>query len=65
MMEEFLKMMGELKDLIFKSKEDNSVFTEARQATVEQQLTDIEIAQIEDEQMLTDHDIAIMELQEG
>lgn len=31
----------------------------------EQELTDIEITQIEQDQMITDHDIAIMELQEA
>lgn len=31
-------------------------------ANIELQLTDIEIAQIENEQILTDHDIALLEL---
>lgn len=48
---------------------DTDTFVPAREAiseraeVTEQELTDLEITQIEDEQMLTDHDIAIMELQ--
>ena len=63
MTDEILKIIGDLKDLIRGAKEDNSIFTEQKQASVEQEITDMEISQIEDEQMLTDHDIAIMELQ--
>ena len=65
MTDEILKIIRDLKKLIWSAREDNSVFTEQSKAAVEQDLTDIEINQIEDEQMLTDHDIAIMELQEG
>ena len=63
MTEELIKVIRDLKALIRGAKEDNSIFTEQKQAATEQELTELEISQIEDEQMLTDHDIAIMELQ--
>ena len=55
--------------IIDKHSRDTDTFVPAREgineraAKAEQDLTDLEIAQIEDEQMLTDHDIAILELQ--
>lgn len=47
----------------FAKEEESYRVMEIKDAAIEQAITDIEIAQIEDEQMLTDHDIAIMELQ--
>lgn len=52
-----------IREMIQESKADSSQFTEIKSATVEVEVTEMEISQIEDEQMLTDHDIAIMELQ--
>lgn len=55
--------------IIDRHSRDTDTFVPAREgineraAKAEQDMTDLEIAQIEDEQMLTDHDIAILELQ--
>lgn len=54
-----------IREMIQEARADSSQFTEIKSASVEVELTEMEITQIEDEQILTDHDIAIMELQEA
>lgn len=60
---EIIKEFKRTRDLIQDAVRKNSYFTEIEKASIERELTDLEINQMEDEQVLTDHDIAIMELQ--
>lgn len=48
---------------IIKERTLIEVQSDVTKQDLEQEITDIEIAQMEQEQMITDHDIAIMELQ--
>jgi len=49
---------------IFKQRNLSKVQEDLTKEVLEQDITDLEIENMEQEQALTDHDIAIMELQE-
>lgn len=59
------KAVADAREMAYEAKKSGSEYAEIKAASVETELTDIEIAQMEQEQMITDHDIAIMELQEA
>ncbi|MBQ6577489.1 MAG: hypothetical protein IJL91_07050 [Bacteroidales bacterium] len=50
---------------IIKSRPLSEVRGDVTKEQLEQDITDLEISQMEQEQEITDHDIAIMELQEA
>lgn len=49
---------------VFKHRDLSKVHNDITKEVLEQDITDLEIENMEQEQALTDHDIAIMELQE-